>query len=157
MVGLLFVRQRATLQGMQNAAGEAPPTASPPPAPCTPRSLRLLPHTSHQLVTLLPHTSHQLVTLLPHTSHQLVTLLPPPKVLWRSQLLPLPPFLPLVGAIFFSLCLFGFTALSSVDSLLRDRVLVAREAHEGFYPSAAYLVPRLVRRRQLRPLSCQLT
>ncbi|GLC52605.1 hypothetical protein PLESTB_000648300 [Pleodorina starrii] len=48
------------------------------------------------------------------------------------------------GAIFFSLCLFGFTSLTSVDGLVRERALVAREVAGHYYSPAAYLLPRLV-------------
>ncbi len=48
------------------------------------------------------------------------------------------------GAIFFSLCLFGFTSLTSVDALVRERALVAREVAGGYYGAAEYLLPRLV-------------
>lgn len=50
------------------------------------------------------------------------------------------------GALFFSLCLLGFMALSSVDSLMTERALVSREVTAGYYGPGAYIVTRLVRK-----------
>ncbi|KAG1672458.1 hypothetical protein FOA52_013244 [Chlamydomonas sp. UWO 241] len=47
------------------------------------------------------------------------------------------------GAIYFTLCLFGFTSLSVVDVLVSERVQVAREVARGHYPTSAYLTAKL--------------
>jgi hypothetical protein len=47
------------------------------------------------------------------------------------------------GAFFFSLCLFGFTSLSSIDNLVLERELVEREVRGYYYHSFSYLMAKL--------------
>jgi hypothetical protein len=49
-----------------------------------------------------------------------------------------------MGAIFFSLALFGFTSLSSIDGLMLERQVVRREVAALYYRPWAYLATRLL-------------
>lgn len=48
------------------------------------------------------------------------------------------------GVIFFCLCLFGFTAITVIDSLNLEKQLVQREVRSHYYGTFSYLVSKLV-------------
>ncbi|KAL4458955.1 hypothetical protein ABPG75_013820 [Micractinium tetrahymenae] len=49
-----------------------------------------------------------------------------------------------VGGMFFVLCFFAFTSLTTVDLLMMERKMVLREVRGGYYRPASYLLAKMV-------------